>query len=74
MDAQLTQRLVEASKGSMDWRQISSQMHAIESFNTLYHGQCMKYESEVYPTAHTAEMVRLRMRAGHVALAYLVAE
>ena len=76
IDAQLTQRLVEASKGSMDWRQIRFQMQAIESFNTLYHGQCMKYESEVYPTAHTAipEMVRLRMRAGHVALAYLVAE
>ena len=41
IDAQLTQRLVEASKGSMDWRQILLQMQAIESFNTLYHGQYM---------------------------------
>ena len=76
MEAQLCQRLDEASKNSMDWRNIRFQMLAIEKFNTFYHAQALKYESEIYPTAHTAipDLIKTRMREVHVALAYAVAE
>ncbi len=49
-------------------------MLAIEKFNTFYHAQALMYEAEIYPTAHTAipDLIKTRMREGHVALAYAV--
>ena len=76
MEALLVRRLTEAEKVSRDWKRINSQLSVIQNFNKFYSGQVRKYESEIWPSTHPVvpDLVKKRMRDGHVALAHTAAE
>ena len=50
----ITAAAAHQDRGLAVRKAIRFQMLAIEKFNTFYHAQALKYESEIYPTAHTA--------------------
>ena len=76
MEALLVRRLTEAEKVSRDWKRINSQLSVIQNFNKFYSGQVRKYESEIWPSTHPVvlDLVKKRMRDGHVALTHTAAE